>query len=170
MKNIALLAGLKGLRDAKKITQENKAYQSLDTASVVRTEDSELAGTRLEDGEPSVTVLLVKSFDPVGKVLETIHGQTLSATMRVKEGASVVLRASVSVADSKAPTNTLDELAFLKPFAYTGRRREDGTEVVAMRVGIVKGGKVLDVRGRQLKLETSYSSQTGYTFIRKDRT
>ena len=170
MKNVALLVALKSLRDAKKVTQENKAYQSLDTASVVRTEDSELAGTRLEEGEPSVSVLLVKSFDPVDKVRETIQGETLYPTSRKREGASIVLRASVSVAESKAPPNTLDELAFLKPYAYTGRRKADGTEVVAMRVGIVKNGRVLDVRGQQLKLETFYSSQMGYTFIRKDRT
>lgn len=170
MKNEALLSRLKGLRDGRRLTLENKAYQSLDTASVVRTEDSDLVGTRLEDGEPSVTVLLVKSFDPVGKVLETVQGETLSATMRVREGASVVLRSSVSVASSKAPPNTLDELAFLKPFAYTGRRKDDGTEVVALRIGVVVKGKVLDILGRPLKEETFYSSQTGYTFIRKERT
>lgn len=170
MKDLTLLRGLKAARDSRKTLMENKAHQSLDTSAIVQTEDSELAGTRLEDGEPSVSVLLVESFDPDGRMLVTICGEELSATTRVSDGAAIVLRASVLVSDSKAPTNTLDELAFLKPYVYTGRRKEDGTEVVAMRVGIVKGGKVLDVRGRQLKLETSYSSQTGYTFIRKDRT
>lgn len=166
-----LLDGLKRDRDIRAQVLHRRALSAEDLMGVgeLSEEQAERALTRIQEGEESVPVLLVRSFDAVSRSFVTLTGVLidLNGPYKKREVLVSMLGCTVQVKASKAPMTMISDVSFLSDLVFLGSKEEGAPS--KFRIGVVDRGEVKDIRGYSLECSARYSSQTGYTYTTKRR-
>lgn len=165
MKDNSLVA-LDHERIGARVTLERRAFLSKDELGG-QTLSDEHFGTRFEDGEPRLPVLLLSSISIPNKKLVFLDGTSMTVGKGpLREQIAKILDNSVQVPASAAPVTNYDDVSFLDRLMFFGNSKAGPipTENMKARVGLVDKKEVYTLRGDRCGKDACYNRTEGYTY------